>query len=375
MNLQVLRRAVKREGAERYLLLTLVSFAGSVILTRVYLDLADYPQIGNSELHIAHVLWGGLLLFIAALLPIMFANRWVYTLDAILGGIGVGLFIDEVGKFITQTNDYFHPAAAPIIYAFFLLTVLLYLQLRRPASHDSRAELYRALDQLMEVIENDLDRNERAALDARLQRIIDNPAAPEHRHLAEAMLDVLHSDALEVHEPVPRRIQLALDALQRFEEKYLTRARMRTLIVVGLFLTGIGALGQLAVSAFAVFQPDVMETLIAELLINERYVQTVTSASWYLVLLTLDGAVGFFLVFGSALLLTGREQLGSRAGYIGLLLSLTTVNLLVFYFNQFAAISTTIIQFALLLLIVRYRTRYLGTGIGITTPEAESVVE
>ena len=107
-----IRRPVRREGAERYLLFTLLSFATSVALTRLFLELANYPQLGGGELHIAHVLWGGLLLFAAALLPLIFANRWVYVTGSLLAGVGVGLFIDEVGKFITQTNDYFHPAAA-----------------------------------------------------------------------------------------------------------------------------------------------------------------------------------------------------------------------------------------------------------------------
>ncbi len=129
---------VKREGAESYLLYSLLSFAASVSLTRLFLELTGYPQLGNSELHIAHVLWGGLLLFIAALLPLLLANRWVYTVGGMLGGAGVGLFIDEVGKFITQSNDYFYPPAAPIIYAFFLLVVLLYLRVRRTASEDPR---------------------------------------------------------------------------------------------------------------------------------------------------------------------------------------------------------------------------------------------
>ncbi len=152
-----IRRPVKREGAERYLMFTLVSFAASVILMRLFLELSGYPQVGGGELHIAHVLWGGMLLFVASLLPLLFANHWVFTAGALLAGIGIGLFIDEVGKFITQHNDYFYPAAAPIIYAFFLLTVLLYLQVRRPRPRDARAELYRALESFEVILDHDLN--------------------------------------------------------------------------------------------------------------------------------------------------------------------------------------------------------------------------
>src|SRR3970040_3181863 len=101
-----IRRPVRRGRVERYLLLTLLSFAASVALTRLFLELTGYPQLGNSELHIAHVLWGGLMLFVAALLPLIYANRWVYDAGALLAGIGVGLFIDAVGKLINQSNTY-----------------------------------------------------------------------------------------------------------------------------------------------------------------------------------------------------------------------------------------------------------------------------
>src|SRR5690606_9357710 len=77
-----IRRPVKRQGAEQYILLTLLSFAASVILTRLFLELTGYPQLGGGTFHIAHVLWGGLLLFAAALMPLFIANRWVYTLGA-----------------------------------------------------------------------------------------------------------------------------------------------------------------------------------------------------------------------------------------------------------------------------------------------------
>ena len=51
-----------REGAERSLLLVIISFTIAVVGTRWFLDLTGYPQVGGGELHIAHMLWGGLLL-------------------------------------------------------------------------------------------------------------------------------------------------------------------------------------------------------------------------------------------------------------------------------------------------------------------------
>ena len=52
-------KPVERLGAERYLRLMLLAFAASVILTRLFLSLTGYPQVGNGTLHIAHLLWGG----------------------------------------------------------------------------------------------------------------------------------------------------------------------------------------------------------------------------------------------------------------------------------------------------------------------------
>ena len=63
----------------------LAAFVVTVIATRVYLELANYPQIGNSVLHVAGALWGGLLLLAAVLLPMGLANRWAIQADALLG--------------------------------------------------------------------------------------------------------------------------------------------------------------------------------------------------------------------------------------------------------------------------------------------------
>jgi hypothetical protein len=63
--LKRIRKAVKRKHAAEYMLLTLISLGASVALIRAFLALTGYPQIGGGELQIAHVLWGGLVLFIA----------------------------------------------------------------------------------------------------------------------------------------------------------------------------------------------------------------------------------------------------------------------------------------------------------------------
>lgn len=109
----------------------LVAFAATVIGTRWFLALTGFPKLGGGDLHIAHALWGGLFLFAGALLPLIWPGRRLHLVAAALTGAGMGLFIDEVGKFITTRNDYFYPAAAPIIYATFLLSMLLLLGVRR----------------------------------------------------------------------------------------------------------------------------------------------------------------------------------------------------------------------------------------------------
>ena len=201
-----IRRPVRREDAERYLSLTLVSFAATVIVTRWFLQLTGFPKIGGGDLHIAHALFGGLLLFVAALLPIVLAGRSVYQAAAVVSGIGIGLFIDEVGKFITSQNDYFTPAAAPIIYATFLLAALVWLRLRRPEVADPRTSLLGALELLEESVEGDLQPRERDELLDKLRAAL-VADGPEQRRLADTLLEFIESRSLVVVADVPAPLE------------------------------------------------------------------------------------------------------------------------------------------------------------------------
>jgi hypothetical protein len=125
------------DRASRLMLIVLVSCALTVALVRLFLVLTGYPQIGNSTFHLAHALWGGLALLLAGVMALVVQNRGAAMVIALLTGIGFGLFVDEVGKFITQKNDYFFPLAAPIVYASLLLILLLTELARAPPAAQS----------------------------------------------------------------------------------------------------------------------------------------------------------------------------------------------------------------------------------------------
>jgi hypothetical protein len=194
---------VKRYRSERYVLISLVTFALTVVALRGILELTGYAQIGNDTVHIAHVLWGGLALFAAALLLLAISNRWALGLGAVLSGGGVGLFIDEVGKFITQSNNYFTPAAAPIIYALFLATVLVYLRVRRPPGRDVRGEMYRALEQMSGVLDHEMSRHDLNELARRLEQIQASAKGEAVRVLAASMLAFVEAERPRIVESTP----------------------------------------------------------------------------------------------------------------------------------------------------------------------------
>jgi hypothetical protein len=337
-----IRRPVRREGAERYLLVTLVSFAATVIGTRWFLELTGFPQIGGGDLHIAHALWGGAALIAAAVLPVLLAGRFVYSLSSLLAGVGIGLFIDEVGKFITARNDYFYPAAAPIIYATFLLTVLVWLRARSPRDPDPRSQLLTALELFEESVEGDLQRTERDTLRERLAAAAARAERPEQRRLAADLLAFVEADELPVApDPVQRfaTLRRRLDAGSRH---WLGGRGLRIVLIGILIVTGLGQILELV-------------GIGSEVVIDgSRSVDAFTLLQ--LGHLVVEGVSGALLLAGGVLAtVAGRHRLGWTLAYFGLLMALTLGDLISFYVRQFDSIEVALWHLVLLAAVIGYR--------------------
>jgi hypothetical protein len=118
---QILGVNVRDAEVSQYLQTFLVVAVATILITRLYLQLTGFPKIGGgSGLHVAHVLIGGALMTVSIVLLLGFLGKQVRGFASLLGGIGFGLFIDELGKFLTSDNNYFfHPTIA-LIYAVFV---------------------------------------------------------------------------------------------------------------------------------------------------------------------------------------------------------------------------------------------------------------
>jgi hypothetical protein len=157
------RRPARSFDLHQQLTALFVCSVATVVFTRAFLAATGYPQVGGGSLHIAHVLWGGLLLTGGLITTLAFLSPAAKPASAVAGGIGFGLFIDEIGKFVTKNVDYFYRPAIAIIYICFvvLFGVIRWLARRRFSADEA---VLIGLESLQRAAVGDLSDERRASV-------------------------------------------------------------------------------------------------------------------------------------------------------------------------------------------------------------------
>ena len=214
----------------------LVAAVVTVLLTRGLLAATGYPQLGGDGLHIAHVLWGGLLMALAFVVLLSFAGPVARPVGALVGGVGFGLFVDEVGKFVTSDNDYFYEPTAAIIYLTVVVLVLLGEMLHGRLPHHPTEHLAAAADHAVAGLPGGLSPRARAEAREHLARAGDVRGARE----VAALVDVVEEDAAEL----PNPIDAVAHAVVGTSRRLVTARRMPWLTVGLLLLATLGAVAR-----------------------------------------------------------------------------------------------------------------------------------
>ncbi len=144
--------------------LFLVASVSSILVIRFALAVSGYPQLGGRSLHIAHLLWGGLLMLVALVMLLAFLGSRIQFLAALLGGIGFGTFLDELGKFITRDTNYFFQPTIALIYCIFIMLLLSFRGLEREPYSSPQERLANALELLQEALLHGMREQDKAKI-------------------------------------------------------------------------------------------------------------------------------------------------------------------------------------------------------------------
>ncbi|MDQ5951054.1 MAG: hypothetical protein QG639_331 [Patescibacteria group bacterium] len=283
-----------------------ISAVVTIFAIRIFLYVSGYPQLGGESLHIAHMLWGGLLMGIANIVMLAFLNRSIKMAGAIIGGIGFGTFIDELGKFLTHDNNYFFQPTILLLYLLFVGLFFLAKQIEIWFPLDKQEYLINSLELLKDVALEDLDSQEKKSALEYLKKVQAN------NHLEAVLINTFNAI-----EPLPTRT----DPFWIRATKW-ARGFYHTLVANMLFakvMVVVFVLG--SVDNFTVlFFPDLLVVEVSE---------------WGVVISTLISL--FFILQAAYFFRKHRRLLAFESLKTATLVSIFLIQLFLFYIEQLSA--------------------------------------
>ncbi len=315
----------------------LISAVTMIIVIRLQLWATNYPQLGGGRLHIAHLLWGGLFMLIAIGLLLSFLGRSWRRPAAVVGGVGFGFFIDELGKFVTSDNDYFFEPTATIIYIVFVLLYFAtrWMQTRRGFSEPEN--LFNAIDLYAEAARGEFGERDR-------ERVLGLLDGAGNGPLVEPLRALVRETAV-IAPRAPGRVRRAWERLRAWCSWLVERRAFQRVLVWGFagwaaltllsVLVLVTALGLRLGGAEADFRSDALDHLRVA---NLASLVSSAVAAW-------------FVTVGIVRLRRGDRLGGYRMLDRAMLVQIFITQVFIFVESSFSAITGLLVSIVLLVTV------------------------
>lgn len=301
-------RFIKNIEVGDYLESFLISAVASILLIRAFLAIAGYPQIGGGIFHISHMLFGGLLMMISIMGLLVFLDREVKNFAAILGGIGFGTFIDELGKFITNDNNYFFQPSIAIIYVVFVLIFLLYRFFDRPGKMTEKEYAVNALEMIKEAVLHDFDHDEKRKAIEFLKK----------SDLYDPIIKVLNATIPQIDVLPPKDKKFIIKFRKRISEYYLKLIKSKRFAKLVVIFFTVASVANIVFAATATMSDH--------------------SPSHYRILFS-SVMSGFFVLLGASFLARGVRLAAYNMFNIAVLISIFLTQFFLFFEEIFFGIA------------------------------------
>ena len=309
----------------------IVSAVTAILGIRLFLSLTHYPTIGGNFFHISHMLWGGLLMVIAMSLLLVFLDNDIKRIAAVIGGLGFGTFIDEIGKFITSDNNYFYKPAFALMYLTFIAIYLALQLMSRKKEFSDDEYLINSIEIMKDAVVNDLDPQEKQKALLYLSR-----SDPDN-HISLS-LQKLYAHLETIHQPEPSFFRTIQVEAKTFYQGLINKRWFRRALII-FFL--VQALISLLTAILLLIERNA--SVLPALLLSHTF----TSKSFNTLQFVTTLISGAFIIVGSIKIYSSR-LVAFRWFKRSMLVSILLSQVFAFYFNPARAFATLLFDVLIL---------------------------
>jgi len=334
-------RLYRQELASNNALIIIISAIVSVLGTRLFLEAAGYPIIGRGMWHLSHTIWGGILMIVGMFMVVSFYGRKNVRVSCAIFGVGMGMFMDEIGKFVTRDNNYFFKPTSMMIYILFLILFGIYRLLVRQSHENGMHLFYHVLDRLGDLAENDLDEREQKKLVEIMQllRSRSHYELATFSHELEKALSKLSPK--QYNQSLTRKITRKI--LGGVYKKVLSKKGVLIFLIV---LTSIYSIGSIADTVWLMSN---IRNIDMSILLGNYSPANGFEAYLLVVKILSDLLVAGMFLLGIGLTISRRYKSGLDFFEDGLIIYILLTTVCRFYFEQFNAVLG--LMFSLLVLV------------------------